>query len=109
MSTPKKFTVDLQKELAAKLSALPKAEPTELSKKDFVAGLREQIKFAEAQGYTLQQIAEILKSDGVEIAPATLKTYLQSSKPNAKRVKKNIVAATSPEQTAGQPGTSAAA
>lgn len=97
MAIVKKFTIDLQKKLAEKLSALPKVAPTELSKRDFVAGLRDQIKFAETQGYTLAQIADVLKGDGVDLSISTLKTYLQNAKPSLKRVKKEKTTVQQPQ------------
>lgn len=92
MVTAKKLTIEMQKTIAEKLSALPKIERQEISKKDFVGGLREQIKFAEAQGYTLEQIAAVLKGDGVDISIATMKTYMQQAgkqKPKARAAKKD--------------------
>ena len=43
-----------------------------------IAGLRER-------GYTLEQIAELLTADQLEIGAPTLKSYLQRTKPSSKK------------------------
>ena len=83
--TKPKLTVEKQTNIASKLSNLPRAAAAEMSMKEFVAGLKDQIKFAESQGYTLVQICEILKKDGVEMSVTTLRTYLQKSKVTRKK------------------------
>ena len=88
-----KLTIEKQTNIAAKLANLPRAAAAEMSMKEFVAGLKDQIKFAESQGYTLVEIAEILKKDGVEMSVTTLRTYLQKSKVTRKKAAPKAAAA----------------
>lgn len=96
MTASKKFTLENQKEWAAEMSAWPKIVPQEISKKELVAGMAEAIKTAEKNGYSLTQIADFLKGKGAALSGTTLKTYLQGTKPAAKRPKKETVATVAP-------------
>lgn len=84
MASIKKYSLALQKTIASRLTSLPKVETHDLSTQDFVVGLKKQIELALENGYNLVQIAGILKEDGVELSPSTLKVYLQKKKEKQK-------------------------
>lgn len=75
-------TIAQAEALAEKLRALPAVENRNrvISKAEEVKILADEITALQNRNYTLQQIAEILTIDGLEIGVGTLKNYLQRSK-----------------------------
>jgi len=68
--------------IAAKLKAMPVIEKKkqEHSKQDAIKRLSKEIVALQKRGYTLDQIAETLRGEGLEITTPTLKSYLQRIK-----------------------------
>lgn len=81
-----KYTTEQLKAIAAKLRDLPPAAKRiqEHSKKEAVALLAREITALQKRGYTLVQIAESLRGEGLDIATPTLKAYILSTKPKRK-------------------------
>jgi hypothetical protein len=70
------------------LETLPDKPKEELSLREAVRQLRDQIVGALAKGYSYEELAKVLTEKGIEISPSTLKNYLpagrrQSAKENA--------------------------
>jgi hypothetical protein len=86
-----KYTTEQLTTIAAKLRDMPAIEkPTqELSKQAAVAVLAREITSLRKRGYTLMQIAEALRGEGLDIATPTLKNYLQRTKPAPKNAAKS--------------------
>lgn len=65
----------------AALKQLP-ARPRESRKsaRAVIAGMADLIRARIASGYTYDQIAEVLSTSGVQVAPATLRAYLSADK-----------------------------
>ena len=82
-----KYTPEQLEAIAAKLKAMPPAEKRnqEYSKQEAVRLLSKQIVALQKRGYTLEQIAEILREEGLDLSGSTLRIYLQRAKPNKKR------------------------
>ena len=68
--------------IAAKLKTMPVIEKKkqEHSKQDAVKVLAKEIASLQKRGYTLDQIAETLRGEGLDITTPTLKSYLQRIK-----------------------------
>ncbi|CAA9892575.1 Protein MobC [Candidatus Methylobacter favarea] len=68
--------------IAAKLKTMPVIEKKkqEHSKQDAVKVLSKEIALLQKRGYTLDQIAETLRGEGLDITTPTLKSYLQRIK-----------------------------
>lgn len=68
--------------IAAKLKTMPVIEKKkqEHSKQDAVKVLSKEIAALQKRGYTLDQIAETLRGEGLDITTPTLKSYLQRIK-----------------------------
>ena len=68
--------------IAAKLKTMPVIEKKkqEHSKQDAVKVLAKEISALQKRGYTLDQIAETLRGEGLDITTPTLKSYLQRIK-----------------------------
>lgn len=68
--------------IAAKLKTMPVIEKKkqEHSKQDAVKVLAKEIAALQKRGYTLDQIAETLRGEGLDITTPTLKSYLQRIK-----------------------------
>jgi hypothetical protein len=81
-----KYTTEQLEAIAAKLRDLPPAAKRiqEHSKKEAVALLAREITALQKRGYTLVQIAESLRGEGLDIATPTLKAYILSTKPKRK-------------------------
>lgn len=72
--------------LKASMQEAPEVEKSrrEISKQDAVKELRSEIEAMQKRGYTLEDIAEFMSKGGVQITTATLKSYLQRTKPARK-------------------------
>ena len=68
--------------IAAKLKTMPAIEKKkqEHSKQDAVKVLAKEITALQKRGYTLDQISETLRGEGLDITTPTLKSYLQRIK-----------------------------
>ena len=82
-----KFNIEKIQAVAKKLDAMPRVEkaPKELSKQETIKALAKNIESMQKKGYTLEQIGEILRAEGIEVANTTLKSYLLKAKPTAKK------------------------
>ena len=68
--------------IAAKLKTMPVIEKKkqEHNKQDAIKVLAKEIAALQKRGYTLDQIAETLRGEGLDITTPTLKSYLQRIK-----------------------------
>ena len=80
-----KYTTEQLEAIAAKLREMPPVEKKqqEHSKQEAVRVLSKEIAALQKRGYTLDQISETLRGEGLSIATPTLKSYLQRAKPVA--------------------------
>lgn len=81
-----KLTPEKIEAIAAKLRELPAIEKKkpEFTKQEAVKLLSKEIVAMQKRGYTLVQISEALRGEGLSIATPTLKTYLQKARPARK-------------------------
>ena len=80
-----KFTKEQGQAIASKLREMPPVEKQQyLSKQGLVRLLAKEITALQRRGYTLQQISESLRGEGLGITTPTLKNYLQRAKPAKK-------------------------
>jgi hypothetical protein len=79
------ITVEQVETIAAKLRALPPVENRKrvVSKQESIRMLIGEIAALRERGYTLEQVAELLTADHLEIGAPTLKSYLQRSRPSS--------------------------
>ena len=84
-----KIRIEKLETTLGKLEKLEKKQQEELSLKESIYFLREQLESALKKGYSYQDLAEILLSDGINISAATLKQYLNESI-QEKRSKKRV-------------------
>jgi len=77
-----RYTTEQIEQIAEKLRALPAVEKPrkQMSKQEAIKALSKEIIALQKRGYTLEQVAEILRSEGVEITTATLRNYMQRAK-----------------------------
>lgn len=77
-----KYTTEQLEAIAAKLREMPPVEKKkrEHNKAEAVRLLAREITLMQKRGYTLDQISESLRGEGLDIATPTLKSYLQRSK-----------------------------
>jgi hypothetical protein len=92
-----KYTTEKLESIAAKLRDLPPPDKRrqEYSKQAAVGVLIREITALQKRGYTLVQIAEALRGEGLDIASSTLKTYLLRTKPERKAPATRMVSASS--------------
>lgn len=86
------------KKVSAILEAKAK-QPKNLTLQQFIQALSTQIDKMLAVGYTLQEVAAILKSEGVNVQPTTIKSYLLKA-----RAKNSSTATNNPASTQSNPG-----
>ena len=81
-----KYTTEQLEAIAAKLREMPLIEKKkqEHSNQEAVKLLSKEIALMQKRGYTLDQISETLRGEGLSIATPTLKSYLQRAKPAKK-------------------------
>jgi len=82
-----KYTSEQIDAIATRLRDMPAVEKRtqQFSKQEAVALLTKEITALQKRGYTLLQIAEALRGEGLDIASPTLKNYLQRTKPARKK------------------------
>ena len=82
-----KYTTEQLEAIAAKLREMPLIEKKkqEHSKQEAVKLLSKEIALMQKRGYTLDQISEALRGEGLAVATPTLKSYLQRAKPASKK------------------------
>jgi len=92
------ITLEQIEKISAEFKELPPIEnrQRQVSKQEAVKRLVKDIDELQKRGYTLEQIADLLKSKGLDIGTKTLKSYLQRARP----VKKADGAATRRRRTA---------
>lgn len=80
------YTIKQVETIAAKLRELPPIEKPkrQVSKQGAVKLLTKEIKSLQKRGYTLEQIADALRGEGLEITTMTLKNFLRRAKPAKK-------------------------
>lgn len=80
------YTTEQLEAIAAKLREMPAIEKRkqEHSKQEAVRIISKEIAALQKRGYTLEQISETLRGEGMSIATPTLKIYLQRAKPAKK-------------------------
>lgn len=83
------LTIEQVETLAAKLRTLPPIENKKrfVSKQESIKMLANEIDALRERGYTLEQVAELLTADHLEIGTSTLKSYLQRSQSSSKKAK----------------------
>jgi len=81
-----KYTTEQLEAIAVKLRDMQTVEKKkqEHSKQEAVRVLSKEIANLQKRGYTLEQISETLRGEGLSIATPTLKSYLQRAKPAKK-------------------------
>jgi hypothetical protein len=84
-----RYTQDKLEAIAAKLREMPTIEKkvASHSKQEAVKVLVREIESLQKRGYTLDQISETLRGEGLDIATPTLKSYMQRAKPVRKKGK----------------------
>lgn len=72
------FTQAMAQQLNSKLKQLPALSPAEikLNKKQLIEQMADGIKAAREQGYSLEQIAEVLRNENADISLSALKRFL---------------------------------
>jgi len=82
-----KYTSEQIDAIATKLRDMPAAEKRnqQYSKQEAIGLLIKEIQGLQKRGYTLAQIAETLRGDGLDIATPTLKNYILRTKPARKK------------------------
>jgi hypothetical protein len=77
-----KYTTEQLEAIAAKLREMPPIEKKkqEHSKQEAVKILAKDIAAMQKRGYSLDQISEALRGEGLAVATPTLKSYLQRAK-----------------------------
>lgn len=79
-------------ELSSYLKQQPNiSEIKEFTRQETIRMISKEIDALKKRGYSLSQIAEILKNGGLTIAPPTLRSYLQRSRPDFKFQRKKII------------------
>lgn len=56
--------------------------PKDLSLREFVESLKQQISEVIDAGYDYSEIAKIMKDEGITVAPSTIRSYLNTKKDN---------------------------
>ena len=80
-----KFTTEQIEAVRSKLRDLPTIEKTrkEHNKAETVRMLSKEITALQKRGYSLEQIADYIKGEGLDIGTLTLRSYLQRTKASA--------------------------
>ncbi len=79
METRSKFTIEKIEAVRAKLKDLPAIEKIkkEYNKSETIKMLSREINTLQKRGYSLDQISDYLRGEGLEIGTPTLRSYMQ--------------------------------
>ena len=101
----KTFDQETRQKIEATLDNLPEKPKSErpLTTKELVTELRTKIRAAQAKGYTLEEIVELLKREGAQISLSSVKSALKGSSPRSRTTKPTQAG----EQTAPQAASNA--
>jgi hypothetical protein len=82
-----KLTKARVEQIRVTIKRIPAAPPTDadVTKQEAVKMLAGELASLQRRGYTLEQIAESLKGEGLELTTPTLKSYLARAKAGRKR------------------------
>jgi len=90
------YTKEMIEAIATKLRDMPpmQEKTKEYNKQEAVRILAKEIAALKTRGYTIDQIAETLKGEGLDISTPTLKNYLQrarqgTAKRNSRKTRKD--------------------
>jgi hypothetical protein len=79
-----KYTPEFVDSVADKLRGMPPVEApkkaSELNKQEAIKRLSKEIRAMQKRGYTMEMIANVLKSENITVSVATLRNYLQVSR-----------------------------
>ncbi len=67
------------------LEALPKRQRRKLSTREAIAEMADTISASLLKGYTQEEIAQLLTTRGIRVAPSTLRQYLRRHRGKARR------------------------
>ncbi|HMY90778.1 MAG TPA: hypothetical protein PLM85_09020 [Nitrosomonas sp.] len=83
------YTAEQREIAATALSALPDKPAAERPQTtaELLQALKPQIRTAQEKGYTLDEVAELLKNNGISISLSTLKSSFKPTKKNAVKPK----------------------
>ena len=103
-----KYTTEQIEAVRSKMKDLPPIEKKkqELGKSDVVKMLAKEIAVLRKRGYTLEQISDYLKGEGLDIGTPSLKSYLQRAKAAAAPKPKAQVSKDTPSSPPQAPQTS---
>lgn len=62
--------------IRAKLLAAPDPERKDLNRRDAIKAMAKELQELQNRGYTLTELAAMLKTEGIEVSAPTLKTYI---------------------------------
>ena len=85
----RKYTAEERNKIADALSALPEKPAAERPQTttELLQALKPKIKEAQDKGYTLDEVTELLKNNGISISLSTLKAAYKSTKKVATKSK----------------------
>jgi methionine synthase II (cobalamin-independent) len=101
MKDTTEYTNEQLEAIASKLREMPPIEKKKRrhSKQEAVRILSKEIAALQKRGYTLDQISETLRGEGMDIATNTLKSYLQRAKSAKKKKQAKKTRAQAPKDT----------
>ena len=81
------YTTEQLETIGAKLRKLPdiNKKKRQHNKKEAIRELARDIRSMRKRGYTLEQVAEALRGEGLDITELTLRNYLQQTKRPSKK------------------------
>lgn len=100
-----KYTVEKIEKIQIKLRSMPTVEKdkAEINRRESVKMLAKEIGELQKRGYTLEQIAHLLRDEGLAVATPTLKSYLQRAKSSTVKNKRNPAPPAAPGDTPPAP------
>lgn len=83
------YTAEQRDKVATALSALPEKPAAERQQTtaELLQALKPQIRAAQEKGYTLDEVADLLKNNGITISLSTLKSAYKTAKKTTAKTK----------------------
>ncbi|MEI2782218.1 MAG: protein mobC [Candidatus Competibacter sp.] len=81
------YTLEQIERIATKLEALPKIEKARFGKRDAIERLSKSILNVLKRGYSMDDIADSLREEGLNLTASTLRTYLHRATTKSAKAK----------------------
>lgn len=91
-----RYAISMVDEIAASLRQLPPVQPETITRKEAVERMKATIMDMRSKGYSLEQVAALMRERGFAATPSTLKSDLRATRSRKRELGKRLRSNASP-------------